>query len=256
MRSIDQYAYANRLHLVDPAKKAGLALLTLLLCFVLDRPAVGILSTLWMWGLATYWARLPGGTVARILLAEGTFLALTTVGVAVSIGLAEPASLLWRWRLGALWLASGPAQLDLAVRLASRALGCAAALNFLALTTPLVDLVDLLRRLRVPTLLVDLMTLIYRFIFSLLESLERMRTAQDCRLGYCAFRQGVRSAGLLGGRLFIDAYQRSRRLETALQGRGYSGELRVLPLVYRQDRRVYVLSAGIAASLLLARVLL
>jgi cobalt/nickel transport system permease protein len=61
----------------------------------------------------------------------------------------------------------------------------------------------------------------------------------------------MRSSGLLASRLFVDAYQRSRRMQTALESRGYTGDLRVLPLEYRHDRRVYWLGAAVASSLLL-----
>jgi cobalt/nickel transport system permease protein len=124
-------------------------------------------------------------------------------------------------------------------------------MNFLALTTPLVDLVDLLRRLRCPLLLIDLMTLIYRYVFVLLESLDQMYTAQSSRLGYVNFRRGITSAGLLGSQLFIDAYRRSQRLQVALESRGYSGELKVLPTTYQYDRRLWGWGTGMIVSLLL-----
>jgi cobalt/nickel transport system permease protein len=92
-----------------------------------------------------------------------------------------------------------------------------------------------MRRWRVPELLIDLATLMYRFIFVLLESLERMLIAQESRLGYRTYRRGMVSAGLLGSQLFIDAYRRSQRLQTALEARGYDGVLRVLPGQYRRD---------------------
>ncbi len=256
MYIIDRYAYANRIRTVDPGRKCGLALLVLLICLLLDRPAVGLVATGWMWGLATLWAGLPARVFGRVLLAEGVFLALAVLGVAVGLGLAPQPSAVWSWHVGPVWLTSSHTSVETALRLVTRALGGAAAMNLLALTTPLVDLVDLLRRLRAPALLIDLMTVMYRFVFTILGSLSRMYTAQDSRLGYVSLRRGLASAGLLGSRLFIDAYQRSQRLQTALESRGYAGDLRVLPIRYRHDNRFYWLSMGVVASLLLARVAL
>jgi cobalt/nickel transport system permease protein len=62
----------------------------------------------------------------------------------------------------------------------------------------------------------------------------------------------LRSAGLLGSQLFLDAYRRSQRLQMALESRGLAGSLRVLPLAYRRDRRARWFGAALAASLLLA----
>ncbi len=249
---IDRYAYGNRIRTLDPAYKAGLALAVILLCLALNRPAAGLLAVGWMAGLLIGWAGVPLRVVLRVLLGEATFLTLAVGGVALSfsVGPASPASAMWGWRLGPLWLVSSPTALELAATLASRALGCAAAMSFLSLTTPLVDLVDLARRLHTPPLLVDLATLIYRFVFELLGTLERMMIAQNNRLGYVDWRRSMASAALLTSRLWVETYRRSQRLQIALEGRGYAGELRVLPNEHHRSAYVIGLGLVISASLL------
>jgi len=257
MLTLDHYAYSNRLRSVEPAHKAGLALLVLVLCLALNRPVVGLLAMAWMWGLTAWLAGLPLRVFGQVLFAEGVFVAITVASVALSLGtLPPPAG--WSWQLGPVWLSSSPAQVQTALVLLTRTLGSAAALNFLALTTPIVDLVDLMRRLRLPALLIDLMTLVYRYIFILLESLDRMVTAQSSRLGYADFRRAMTSAGLLASRLFIETYQRGQRLQIALDSRGYTGanQLRVLPLQFRYDSSLLGLGSLALASLVLARLVL
>jgi cobalt/nickel transport system permease protein len=186
---IDRYAYSNRIHTVDPAYKAGLAFIVLMLCLLLNEPLV-----------------------------------------------------------------SSPEAVSQAIILVTRALGAASAMNFLALTTPLVDIVELLRRWHVPLILIDLMTVIYRFIFVLLETLNRIYIAQDSRLGYhTSYFRVMNSAAMLGSRLFIDAFQRSRRLQLALESRGYDGgDLRVLPSRYTFDHTLLWLGGAAVVSLVLA----
>jgi cobalt/nickel transport system permease protein len=55
----------------------------------------------------------------------------------------------------------------------------------------------------------------------------------------------------LGSQLFIEAYHRSQRLQVALESRGFTGDLKVLPATYQFDRRLWALGAGMIASLLL-----
>lgn len=252
MHIIDRYAYSNTLRQIDPAQKGGLAVLAILLCLLLDRPAVGLLTMAWMLALTTLWARVPTVAFGRALLAEGLFLLLSVAGVAISVSLSQsgPAA----WQLGPLWLSTSPAALGLAARLLTRTLGCAAALNFLILTTPLTDLIELLRRLHVSETAIELMMIIYRAIFVLLESLERMRTAQDARLGFSSPRRAMHSAAMIASELFLDAYRRSRRLQIALESRGLDGALRVIPLDYTTDRRVWSFGAALTTSLLLVGV--
>lgn len=254
MHIIDRYAYNNRIRNVDPAQKTGLAFTVLLLCLVLNKPLVGLVAVGWMVLLVVRLAGLSWQTFGRVLLVEVAFMILATIGVVLSVSLTDPQSVSpWALRLGPLWLSSSPEALYRGISLVARALGAASAMNFLTLTTPLVDMLELFRRWRLPAILVDLMVIMYRFIFVLLDSLNTMAIAQDSRLGYTtSYRRAMNNAGLLGSRLFVDAFERSRRLQIALESRGYEGgDLRVLPAPYTSDRRLVWLGLVIAASLVL-----
>lgn len=254
MQTIDRYAYNNRIRFVNPAVKAMLAGMTILLILLLDRPLVSLVALLYMFGVTIWIAGIPLRMMGRLLLAEGVFLALTVIGVAISVSLSQPdKSLTWAWQVGPIWFSTSLSGLTQAGTLVLRALAGVSAMNFLALTTPLVDLIDLLRRWQIPDLLLDLMMILYRFIFVLFETFNRIYTAQESRLGYRNRRTTMRSASLLGSQLFIDAFHRSRRLQIALDSRGYDGILKVLPTRYVPDRRWTWLISALILSLILAR---
>jgi len=256
---IDQYAYSNRLRKTDPAYKAGLALTVLALCLLLNEPLVGLTAAAWMYLLAVRLAGLSARVFGRVLAAEAAFLLLTTIGVVLSFSLTPPGDLAtWAWKVGPVWVSSSPPSLAQGVILVTRALGAASAMNFLALTTPLTDIIELLRRWRVPLILIDLMAVVYRFIFVLLDSLDTMYKAQGSRSGYhTGWFRSMNNAALLGSRLFIDAFQRSRRLQLALESRGYDGgNLRVLPVRYQADSRVLWAGSAAAISLVMVWIIL
>lgn len=253
MHFIDNYAYSNRLRMVDPAFKTCLAGTILILCLVLNSPFVGLLAVIWMAGLAIWLASIPIKVLGRVLLAEFSFFALATAGIAVSVTLTSPAAVNpWALHMGPVWLSTSPKALQETFLIISRVMGCVTAMNFLALTTPMVDLVALAQRMRIPGTLVDLMTIIYRYIFVLFETMDRMRKSQDSRMGYVNFERGMTSAALLATRLFIETYQRSQQLQCALEARGYeSGDLRVLPESYKNDYRLVWLGLAATISLFL-----
>ena len=256
MRVIDRYAYGNALRLVDPSYKVGLAMLVVLLCLVLNRPISSLLAIAWMVGITVGMAKIPVGVFGRILLAETTFLLLTTIGVVISVSTQQP-DLIWQTNVGFLWLSASPDTVQQGIQLVTRALGAVSALNFLALTTPLTDIITLLQRWNVPAYLIDLMTVMYRFIFVLLDTLEQMIVAQESRLGYHAgYRRAMGNAGQVGARLFINSFQRSRQLETALTARGYAGELRVLTPEYKSFSNFALITLGILLTLIGSRLLL
>ncbi len=229
MRTIDQFAYSNAIRRLDPAIKAGFSLLILLLCLVIDRPLISATLLCMVILLSVFWAKLPSGFVIRVLLAEGSFLLFGVLGVAVSINTVPTGEAI---SIGPFWVNITVGSLLMAFRLFMRSLGCASAMNFLALTTPLVDLIDLFRRIHLPELIIDLMTLIYRFLFTLLDCLEQMVMAQEVRLGFNGWRRGLQSAGNIAANLFIEAFRKSQKLETSLEGRLWEGSLRVLPQDY------------------------
>lgn len=229
MRHIDRSAYGNRIARLHPAYKAGCSLFGILAALLLSRIEVSLGVFAIMVGLSSAWAGVPARLILPLVVGEATFLAFAVVGVAISVSIAPlPGGL----AIGPLWFGTSEASLSVALGLLARALACAAAMNFLALTTPMVAIIDVLRSLRVPEILIDLMTLTYRFIFVLLDTFERMVVANHARLGFKDRRTTLGSYGRIMACLFVEAFRRSRRLENALCARGWDGTLRVLPGEY------------------------
>lgn len=86
----------------------------------------------------------------------------------------------------------------------------------------------MLRKWHLPVLLIELMELTYRFIFTFFHSMQTIYLAQQARLGYHSPLQWLRSLSMLIAALFVEMFQRSRELNHAMQARG--GEA-----VYWQD---------------------
>ena len=100
------------------------------------------------------------------------------------------------------------AALSQAARLFCKALGAVGCMYFLSLNTPITDLTMALEKLHVPKLLVELMELIYRFIFVLAETASNIRLAQESRLGYQGFRRSLTSLGTLSSMVFLRAWRK------------------------------------------------
>jgi cobalt/nickel transport system permease protein len=106
----------------------------------------------------------------------------------------------------------------------------------LASTTPFHDLVDGLRQLRLPRIMVAIISFMYRYLAVLTGEASRMARARAAR---SAERPGTRAGGGLRwrasvtghmvGSLFLRSYERSERIYGAMQARGFDGELRSMP---------------------------
>lgn len=131
----------------------------------------------------------------------------------------------------------------------------------LAFTTPFHDLVDALRELRMPKILIAVISFMYRYLAVLSDESSRMLRARDSRSaagpgssgGSLRWRATV--AGRMVGSLFLRAYERSERIYAAMQARGFEGEFRHLqarPLARVEIAWLVLLLAGLAGYVIVA----
>jgi cobalt/nickel transport system permease protein len=217
MQAIDHYAWTNRWRSRHPAEKLLPAVSLLILTLILPPLSIGPL-VLMVTTLATvHGAQVPLRTVLKVLAAPAAFLLAGVPFLAISLDFTHGFDLRFSpdgWRL--------------ALETTVRALAAVSCLSFLTLTTPLADWAPLLRRMGIPSGIIELILLIYRLIFVFAERAITGRQAQTARLGYSRLDRSVRSLGLLAGSLFQRSLEQARRLEIGLVARGYHGELRVL----------------------------
>lgn len=122
----------------------------------------------------------------------------------------------------------------------------------LAATTPARDLLLGLEHLKVPALLVQIMSFMLRYIHVVTDEMHRMKLARQARgfeeTGIRAWPAIARS----GAALFIRSYERGERVHLAMLSRGYTGRLPDLhPVsVSRADWRTAMLlpAAGVVIA--------
>lgn len=88
-------------------------------------------------------------------------------------------------------------------------------------TTPYLEVLTFARKRRLPPVLIDIASMTVRFVFVLGERARTIKEAQTLRFGYAGFSKGLKSAGILGGKLAIDSFDRAARVYDAMKLRGY-----------------------------------
>ncbi len=218
----------------------GVLCLGLLLCAVSLPPfpgaaAVGVVSLALLLGpIRAGWVRL-----GRILWLPVVSILIGVATVAVSASWAD-----------GLVLQVTPEGLTTAAGLAIRSFAATCAMFTLACSTPMIDLLSALRHLRVPDPLIEIAALVYRFTFGLLESAGAIHQAQQARLGFATRSAAMRSASMGVAALFLRSWDRARRLESGLAGRGYEDALRTLEPVHRRSTAFLVGSLVLLAAIL------
>ena len=235
---IEQAAYGNRWRQVSPAAKGAFALAGLIAAFAAPAPLVAAGIAVLLAVTACLGAGVAPGLYLRVAAPAAGFLALSALTLFVSID----TDFSWRW---------APEAWPRVAELGARSLAALCALLGLVLTTPLSDLLGLLRRLRCPDVLLDLMVLCYRMLFVFSAALHDTATAQRARLGYASARLTRRSLGLLAANLTVQVWQRAHALHLAAQARNGDGALRFLSPQFAHARRDTLL-AVLAGGLLIA----
>jgi cobalt/nickel transport system permease protein len=126
-------------------------------------------------------------------------------------------------------------------------------LILLTSTTTFSNILKALEHLKMPRVLVMIMSFMYRYIFVLTDEVMRMKQARDSR----NFGEGgrrlwqIRTVGNMIGTLFIRSYERGERVYAAMVARGFDGHSRTMDRLYFRPADVYfIIALGVVLTLI------
>ncbi len=204
--------------------------------FAAGSPRTALLVALIMTTTTTVGAGIPPLRYLRVASPALLFLAASGVSLFISLDFGSST--------GGISIHPALGELPHIAMVCCRSLASLTSLLFLALTTPLPDIISLLRRCKFPDTLLDLMFLCYRTLFVLSEAVHETIIAQSSRLGYATVTLSLRSLGGLIANLTIQVWQRSQALHLAAMARNSDGALKFLENSYPHSAK----SISIAAT--------
>ncbi|MCY7334987.1 MAG: cobalt ECF transporter T component CbiQ [Chamaesiphon sp.] len=226
---IDTLAYSNRLRQLPPAQKLWFAIAVLLLALITHYP-VQIVIFGWMSVWIVIYAGIPAQIYGSMLLGVLTFLVTSLPALILDytsvISPAIQADALWQMELWGGHLYLSHQGLIQAVEVVFRAMASTAALFFIVLTIPVIELATTCGRLGCPPILIELLLLSYRFIFLLSDTAQKIITAQISRGGYRTRKLAMNSLSLLIRQLIQRTASRYQQLILGVKARGFEQEFR------------------------------
>lgn len=249
---LDKYSDRDSpVHRLDPRTKFLAAVLLILalalvppdswltygLCFVLVAAAVLV-------------ARVPVGYVLKRSLVIMPFVAMIAVFIPFfKEGEVAGSYNVWLWQVTV--TRSG---LQVLVNILAKSWLSILALIWLTSTTRLTDLLQGLERLRLPRVLIMIMSFMYRYLFILVDEVERLKQARDSRSFGGGRLWHLKTIGHMMGTLFIRSYERGERVYAAMVARGFDGQSRTFhQLHFRPNDAVFMFS--VTAVLAVAAIL-
>lgn len=255
MVTIDQYAYQSRLRDKSPAAKAVFSLGTLAACLCADNHVFSVSVFCLMAYMCIKVSGISSRTFLRLCAIPFWFVIIGALTAAIHVSPSNTG-------IAALpffghYLVLTKAGLQQAVSLFLKSMAGASCVYFLYVSTSVNQMLGLLDKIHAPKLFIELMMMVYRFIFILLGIAEQITVAQRSRLGNNGFVSSMRSVGILASSVFIKAFQRSNDIFNAMESRGYDGSLdytaRLVPAAAKEKYLITVYAVVLTMAVLLCR---
>ena len=224
--SIDLHAQRSRLNSWSPGLKVCFSLASALICIAADSVAVSLFLLVSMSLLTVCAGKTPVHYYLSLLSIPVVFIILGTAAILFEVS-PLPLGLL-DLSMGSWYLSVTAAGQARALGLLCKALGAVSCLYFLSLSTPMHLIIAVLRRVKVPGVVVELMYLIYRYIFIMLDTQAQMADAARSRLGYGHWYTALKTMLTSSFLLLFLSLRRATECFAAMESRCYDGEIRFL----------------------------
>ena len=244
---LDQYREVDSpLHRLDPRAKfiGTLAVITSVVLVPRDAwAAYGLFLLLILALLAA--SRVPPGYVLKRSLAVLPFVAM----IAIFMPFFKEGTPVWGINLGSWHIDITREGLALVGGVLCKAWLSVLALILLTATTSMTDLLKGLEKLKMPAVMVMLMSFMYRYLFVISDEASHLSIARDSRSFGGGIRLHARALGHMAGALFIRSYERGERIYGAMLSRGFDGHSRSLnELSFGVSDTLYVTIMTLAAA--------
>lgn len=234
--SIDFYAYTSKIKNWNSSFKMIFSMTVIAVCILLDNPYVSVSVILGM----SYLTIIKGGLSLRdylsVLMIPIVFILISIFTISVDISRNPIGE--YNLYLGFGYVFTSKEMLTKGLFLLLKILGAISALQMMSLSTPSSDIIYVLRKAHVPKLIIELMNMIYRYIFILMDVSSKMKNSAEARLGYCDIKTSYYTFGRIGSNMLIVSFKKANAYYDAMEARCYDGELIFLEEERKLDKKL------------------
>ena len=248
--SIDFYSYASKIRHWNATYKVSLSVITLILCIVLDNPYVSFAVIIAMAYLTVIKGELSAREYLSILAIPIVFILLGTFTIVINFS-KQPIGQ-YNLYIGFCYVFTSLAKLKTVVFLILKVFAAISALQMMTLSTPSSEIIYVLRKARVPKLIVELMSLIYRYIFILMDVYTKMKNSAESRLGYSDLKTSYYTFGSIASNMLVISLKKANAYYDAMEARCYDGDI----IFLEEDKKVETKQIVMAAAFIIFLIML
>ena len=236
--SIDYLAYSSNLRHWNSNFKFVLSLLTIVFSLTLNNVYVSLLVIFTIAFLIVNVGKLSFHSYLSVLKIPMAFIILSMLAIAVDFSKIPIGK--YYLNLGFTYIYTTFEMLKNTFFLSLRIIASISGLQFLILTTPSNEVISVLKKLHLPNEFIDLMHMIYRFIFIMFDLFYKMKNSAESRLGFANFRASCYSFSNIASNMLILSLKKSNAYFDAMEARGYDGELLFLEDEKKLDMKLVI----------------
>jgi cobalt/nickel transport system permease protein len=229
---IDFYSYASKIRGWNSTFKVSFAVLLLILCITLNNPYVSIAVLIAMAYLTMVKGGLQIHEYLSVLTIPITFILLGTVTIAVDFAWQPMGQ--YNLHLVFFYIYTSQEKLKEMIFIILKAFAAVSTLQMMALSTPSSEIISVMRKAHVPKLIIELMNMIYRYIFILLNVYSKMKNSADSRQGYCDFKTSLHTFGGIISNMLVISMKKTNAYYDAMEARCYDGEM----IFLEEDKKI------------------
>ncbi|SHO44226.1 cobalt ECF transporter T component CbiQ [Anaerocolumna xylanovorans] len=220
--SIDYYAYISGLGNWNTVYKVIFSLGALITVIAANSVFISAATIIFMLYLNVVIGKIHGMDYLRLLWVPAAFILLGGIAIMIQFGSGAGSLFSIRFFWTRLYITTD--NLRLSLNTALKAFAAISAFYMVTLSTPMGEIISVFRKVRVPGLILELMHLIYRYIFILSDTNRAQKEAAKSRNGYCDLKTSFRTFSGEIANLFVMSMKKADMYYDAMEARGYEGD--------------------------------
>lgn len=203
--------------------KLATSLASVFICISCNSPATCFFVAVIMSAYTLALGKIPISYYLSALKIPLLFISLSCITVAAEFS-AKPLGYL-DIVFGDMYICATPGSQYTAILLFAKAAAGISCLLMIGITTKLSLIIGFMKIVRIPKIIIELMYLIYRYIFVVFNIQNTMSRACDSRLGYSSQRRTMKTSVLIASNLLVLSFKLASDNFDAMEARCYDGNL-------------------------------
>ena len=237
-KTLEYYSYNSKINSWNPHLKFWYSMVLIVLGIILSNIYISI-SIVFICGFITiFLGKISLKKYIDFFKVPIIFL-LISVAV-ININFSKNITDFYYFNIGDLYIYTTDENIKKSCILFWRALSAVSSMYMLALSTPLNEIIYVIKKVRTPQIIIELMYLVYRFIFIMRDSYKSMRKSIESRLGFIDYRTSLLSFGKIISNILIVSLRKANSFYDAMESRCYRGEIRFFIKEKRINKKVII----------------